>query len=58
MIFKDKLESCKALNNGLPKEGSVVIVCGTKMDDDTVFADQIATQQNKIFTKLSELKDS
>jgi DNA polymerase-3 subunit alpha len=58
MIFKDKLESCKSLNNGLPKEGSVVIVCGTKMDDDTVFADQIATQQNKIFTKLSELKDS
>lgn len=58
MIFSEKLEQCKSLNNGLPKEGDIVIVCGTKMDDDTVFADVIATQQNKIFTKLSELKDS
>lgn len=58
MIFSEKLEQCKALNNGLPKEGDIVIVCGTKMDDDTIFADVIATQQNKIFTKLSELKDS
>jgi DNA polymerase-3 subunit alpha len=57
MIFKEKLEQCKSLNNGLPKEGDIVIVCGTKMEDDTVFADIIAIQQNKIYTKLSELKD-
>jgi len=58
MIFKNKLEECKSLNNGLPKEGDIVIVCGTKMEDDTVFADLIAAQQNKIYTKLSELKES
>jgi len=58
MIFKDKLEQCKLLNNGLPKEGDIVIVSGTKLEDNTVFADQIATQQNKIFTKLSDLKDT
>ena len=57
MIFKDKLDQCKSLNEGLPKEGDIVIVCGTKMEDDTVFADIIATQQNKIYTRLSELKD-
>jgi DNA polymerase III alpha subunit len=58
MIFKDKLEQCKSLNNGLPKEGDIVIVSGTKLEDNTIFADSIATQQNKIFTKLSELKDA
>jgi DNA polymerase-3 subunit alpha len=58
MIFKDKLEQCKSLNNGLPKEGDIVIVCGTKMEDDCVFADIIATQQNKIYSKLAELKES
>jgi len=57
MIFKDKLEQCKSLNVGLPKEGDIVICCGTKMEDDTMFADIIASQQNHIFTKLSELKD-
>lgn len=57
MIFKDKMESCKTLNNGFPKEGDIVIVCGTRMDENTMFADLIASQQNKIFTKLSELKD-
>ena len=57
MIFKDKLYQCKSQNVGLPKEGDIVIVCGTKMQDDTVFADLISSQQNHIFTKLSELKD-
>jgi DNA polymerase-3 subunit alpha len=57
MIFKDKLESCRTLNNGLPKEGDIVIVCGTRMDEETMFADLIASQQNKIYTKLSELKE-
>jgi DNA polymerase-3 subunit alpha len=58
MIFKDKMEQCKVLNNGLPKEGDIVIVCGTRMDEDTMFADTIASQQNKIYTRLSELKDA
>lgn len=58
MIFKEKLDQCRVLNNGLPKEGSIVIVSGTKMEDDCIFADFIACQQNKIYTKLSELKDT
>jgi len=55
LIFKDKLEQCKALNNGLPEEKNIVIVKGTKVDE-AVFADVIAVQSNKIFTKLSDLK--
>lgn len=57
MIFKDKLEQCRVLNNGLPKEGDIVICCGTKMEGTTMFADIVASQQNHIYTKLSELKD-
>ena len=56
--YRDKLQECKDLNGGLPKEGDIVIVKGTKMEDDTVFADLIASQQNKIYTKLSELKEA
>ena len=56
--YRDKLQECKDLNNGLPQEGDIVIVKGTKMEDDTVFADVLASQQNKIYTKLSELKES
>jgi len=52
----DKLEECKAFNGGLPKEGDIVIVTGTKMEDDCVFAETITSQQNYIFTRLSELK--
>lgn len=57
MIFNDKLEHCKEINIELPKEGSIVIVKGTKISDDTVFADTISTQQNKIFTKYSQIKN-
>lgn len=58
MIFNKSLEECKILNNGMPKEGDIVIVSGVKKSDDTVFANLIATQQNVIYTKLAELKDS
>ena len=55
LIFKDKLEQCKNMNDGLPKEKNIVIVKGTKVDE-AVFADLIAVQTNKIYTKLSDLK--
>ncbi len=58
MIFNDKLEECKTLNAGLPKENDIVIICGTRKGDDCIFADTIAAQQNQIYTKLSDLKDS
>ena len=58
MIFNNSLDECKALNDGLPKEGDIVIVNGVRKGDDTVFANSISAQQNQIYTKLSELKDS
>jgi len=57
MIFKERMEQCKTLNNGLPKEGDIVIISGTKMEGDVLFADNIACQQNKIYTSLIQLKD-
>jgi len=53
----NKLEDCKTMNNGIPPEGSVVIVSGSKTADDSLFADSVASQQNSIYDKLSDLKD-
>ena len=58
MIFNKSLEECKVLNGKLPKEGDIVIVCGVRKGDDSIFANMIAIQQNQIYTKLSDLKDS
>ena len=55
LIFNDKIDECKFSNNGLPKENEIVFVKGRKMDD-AVFADIITVQDNKVYTKLSELK--
>ena len=54
MIFNNRMDDCKSINNGYPKDGQIVIVKGTKMDS-VVFADVIGVQDNKVFTKLSEL---
>tara|TARA_Y100000766_G_scaffold285470_1_gene309214 strand:+ start:5458 stop:7986 length:2529 start_codon:yes stop_codon:yes gene_type:complete len=56
MIFKEKLEECKQLNDGLPKSGEIVLVKGTKMEDDTVFADIISVQDRAVM-KFAELKN-
>lgn len=58
MIFNDSLEECKSLNGGMPKQDDIVIVSGTRKGDDCIFANIIACQQNQIYTKLSDLKDS
>lgn len=58
MIFNDALDECKKLNGSLPKAQDIVIVNGKKMSDDTIFASTISCQQNQIYTKLSDLKDS
>jgi DNA polymerase III alpha subunit len=55
LIFNDKLDLCKRDNDGLPKEKNIVIVKGSKKDE-AVFADMIALQDNKVYTKLSEIK--
>ena len=57
MIFSRRLEECVVQNNGTaPEESNIVIVNGVKKDE-VVFADIIAIQTNKIYTKLSELKN-
>jgi DNA polymerase-3 subunit alpha len=57
MIFSFKKDECEKINEGLPKKKNIVIVTGKKMDDDMIFANTIGIQENKIYTKLSEIKD-
>ena len=56
MIFNDKMDDCESLNNGFPQKKNIVIVKGTKADG-VIFADLISVQDNKVYTKLSELKN-
>ena len=57
LIFNKKLETCKSQNGDkLPEENNIVIVKGTKVDE-AVFADLISVQDNKVYTKLSEVRD-
>ena len=57
MLFKeDRIDNCKLINNGLPKEGNIVVIRGKYMSEGTVFADVISVQDEKIMTKLSQLK--
>jgi DNA polymerase-3 subunit alpha len=57
LMFNDAIEECKTMNAGLPEKGNIVIVKGNKKED-AVFANLIAVQDNKVYTKLSELKNS
>ena len=56
MVFGKTLDECEESNGGFPKEKNVIIVIGQKQEDNTIFADTIAIQTNKIYTRLSELK--
>ena len=54
---KDNIQMCRDSNGGsLPAKGNIVIVQGTRMDGDSVFADLIKVQDQKIYMKLSEIK--
>jgi len=57
LIFNDKIEECKEMNNQLPDENNIVIIRGRKKSEDSVFADLIAIQDHKIFMKLGEIKE-
>jgi DNA polymerase-3 subunit alpha len=58
MIFSNRLAQMMAENaNNPPEENNIVIVTGKKKEE-VVFADKIAIQTNKIYTKLSDLKDA
>tara|TARA_R110002020_G_scaffold19821_7_gene68043 strand:+ start:775 stop:3453 length:2679 start_codon:yes stop_codon:yes gene_type:complete len=53
----DNIKKCRDMNDGaLPTKGSIVIVKGQKMEGDTIFADLIKIQDQKIYMKLSEIK--
>jgi DNA polymerase-3 subunit alpha len=55
--FNHKIEESKLINGGrVPAKEDIVIIRGLKKDD-AVFIDNIGIQSQKIFTKLSELKD-
>lgn len=54
--FNAKIEESKLINGKLPSKEDIVIIKGLKKDD-AVFIDDIGIQSQKIFTKLSELKD-
>mgnify|MGYP001575742384 CR=1 FL=1 len=61
VIFTDSqhshtIEECRNLNKGkLPKEGDIAIIEG-KTSADIVFANLVAIQTSKIYTKWAELK--
>tara|TARA_Y100000310_G_scaffold343843_2_gene453443 strand:- start:3741 stop:6287 length:2547 start_codon:yes stop_codon:yes gene_type:complete len=57
LMFNDSIKECETMNNGLPEKGNIVIIKGNKKED-AVFANLIAIQDNKVYTKLSELKNS
>ena len=58
MIFSNRLEHMMSENaNNPPEENNIIIVSGRKKEE-VVFADRIAIQTNKIYTKLSDLKDA
>ena len=57
LMFNDNIKECETMNNGLPEKGNIVIIKGNKKED-AVFANLMAVQDNKVYTKLSELKNS
>lgn len=61
MLFSNKqndnIQDCRDMNGGaLPSKKNIVIVKGQKMDGDTVFANLVKVQDQKIYMKLSEIK--
>jgi DNA polymerase-3 subunit alpha len=56
LIFNDSVDDMKSQNGGrYPQKGSLVILRGTKKED-AIFAYNISVQDQKIYTKLSQLK--
>jgi len=56
LLFNDWIQHCEDLNGTLPSEKNIVIVEGRKKED-AVFGDKIVIQDNKIYMKLSSLKE-
>lgn len=45
-------------NDRLPQEGDIIFVEGSKKDGDAIYISKLIIQTEKIYTKLSELKES
>ncbi len=58
MIMEKHFEQNEQLNNGHKLEKDDIVVCSGRKSTDIVFCDKIVSQQIKIFTRLSELKNS
>jgi len=59
MLFNDKIEGCEEENGGgLPEDKNIVVVVGQKQEDNTIFAERIIVQTNKIYTKYSDMKSA
>jgi len=56
MIFSERYKNYIKENKHLPKENEILVIKGTVADENTIFADIIAPQSGKIYTKLSDLK--
>jgi DNA polymerase-3 subunit alpha len=56
MIFNDSIDGCISFNGRAPEEGEIVIVTGTRKDEETIFANEIIIPPNKVYLKLSSLK--
>jgi DNA polymerase III alpha subunit len=55
LLFERQMGSCEKMNGGnLPQKGNVVIVRGIKKED-AVFANAIGIEDQKVYTKLSEI---
>ncbi len=56
MIFNDKMDDCELINKGTPKKNQIVFIQGRKKED-VVFADTVKVQDNKVYTKYSQMKN-
>ena len=54
MIFNEKLDAFKRRYTA--KANDIVLINGTKFED-VIFADEIIVKSEKVFTKLSQIKD-
>ena len=57
LLFNDKIDLNKNLNNNKNYEATNIIIVKGIKKEDAVFADIVAIQDHKIYMKLSELKN-
>lgn len=62
MVFNNQystnMDNCLEMNGGVPQKKSIVVVRGKVKNSDSVFAEIVSVQSNKIYTKLADLKNN